>query len=140
LGIGKTRLYELAHEGRLKLVNVGPASVALIEDDDKSPGSIDALIEELIAAGHTPKVVPVRPKAKRRRWIMTDDDITPSRMRRVAELVRTMPQKDFYKIFKRGFFTPEEFADMCDVTAITWKMRRRRPWRPTHLPLKIVWR
>jgi hypothetical protein len=51
-----------------------------------------------------------------------------------------MPQKDFYKIFKRGFFTPEEFADMCDVTAITWKMRRRRPWRPTHLPLKIVWR
>jgi hypothetical protein len=67
LGVGKTRFYELVNEGRLALVNLGPGSVAAVEDDDKSPGSIDALIDELIAAGHKPKVVPVRPKAKSNR-------------------------------------------------------------------------
>jgi hypothetical protein len=62
LGVGKTKLYKLAHEGRLALVNIGPGVTGFIEDDEKSPGSIDALIEEMIDAGYKPKVMPERPE------------------------------------------------------------------------------
>jgi hypothetical protein len=59
---GKTKIYGWAKEGRLKLVNVGPGNTRFVEDDEKSPGSIDALIDELIKAGHVPKVMPERPE------------------------------------------------------------------------------
>jgi hypothetical protein len=58
LGIGKTRFYELVTEGRLKLVSVGLNASAAIADPECSPGSLDALIDELIAEGHKPKSVP----------------------------------------------------------------------------------
>jgi predicted DNA-binding transcriptional regulator AlpA len=61
LGVGKTKLYEFVADGRLQLVNIGPTSVAVIEDPD------DALIEDLINKGHTPRSVPIRTKATRAR-------------------------------------------------------------------------
>jgi hypothetical protein len=67
LGVGKTKLYEFVADGRLQLVNIGPTSVAVIEDPDKTPGSLDALIEDLINKGHTPRSVPIRTKATRAR-------------------------------------------------------------------------
>jgi predicted DNA-binding transcriptional regulator AlpA len=67
LGIGKTRLYEYARAGRLKQVDLGPRAVGFIEDDEKSPGSIDALIDDLIKQDHVPRPVPDTSKEARTR-------------------------------------------------------------------------
>ena len=43
LSVGKSKFYELVNAGRLRLVRLGPKSVAVVEHE------LDALIEELIA-------------------------------------------------------------------------------------------
>ena len=44
---GKSKFYELVNAGRLRLVRLGPKSVAVVEHE------LDALIEELIAERDT---------------------------------------------------------------------------------------
>jgi predicted DNA-binding transcriptional regulator AlpA len=43
LGVGKTKFWDLVHAGRIKLVRIGPKSVACPEHE------IDALIDEMMA-------------------------------------------------------------------------------------------
>jgi excisionase family DNA binding protein len=43
LSVGKSKFYELVNAGRLRLVRLGPKSVAVVEHE------LDALIEELMA-------------------------------------------------------------------------------------------
>jgi excisionase family DNA binding protein len=67
LGIGRTTFYRLVNDKRIKLVNIGPGVVAAVEDEDKSPGSIDKLIEELLKEGHAKREMPDTSKEARAR-------------------------------------------------------------------------